>query len=548
MRKSLLNLFLLFVFVLGTVCSQAQTSKKKVAYITNDREFDTSATDVRNDPIIKMLEADGNFEVTVLAVANDGQIDNLSSFDVAVVQESFYSTAAILKPTGSAGLTKLSIPFIYTKMWALKDGRALVSGGLNGGAEAAGVAITVEAANQSNELFNGIAFTDNKFDMFLSGSDGKGGEGEIALNYAHGLTLSKKNTLLGTCAEITQPDSTIFLNDFPVGSKIGSETLAARMIAIGSNFGAVIKNNGENFTQNGLTLWRNAVYSLAGLTVPTTPVEIKKEEPVSIKIDIGAGSNLSDASWNHLFLESNADNKVDLKYSNEESTGFKAFFHDTMVGINQGGATEVAEAVNMPATATSDNLYCNGTDPTGGITFENLNRGLKYTFEIFASRMGATDNRETKYTVTGGISGSASLNPSDNNSTLAVIADIVPDTEGKIIMSIEKGENHNNDAGYIYISAIRITTKEIPTGVNELGSQANKIKVFPIPFNDQLYLSDLPQNASVSIYSITGSKIYENVCKGSNINVNTSEFPLGIYILSVVGEGNAKETRKIIKK
>jgi len=36
------------------------------------------------------------------------------------------------------------------------------------------------------------------------------------------------------------------------------------------NFGAICANAGQNITSDGLTIWRNAVYMLAGLEVPAT--------------------------------------------------------------------------------------------------------------------------------------------------------------------------------------------------------------------------------------------------------------------------------------
>ena len=548
MKKNLLSVITLLAVLFTASYSQAQT-KKKVAYITADREFSANAADVRNDPIIKLLQADSNFEVTIFVVAMDSVLEDLSGFDLAVVQESFYSTAEIYKPTGSAALAGFTIPFIYTKMWALKDGRALTSGGAKGGAEAAGVAITVEQSKQSNELFNGISFTNNKFDMFLTTASGTGDDGEVALNYAEGLVLSNKNTLLGTVDEITFPDSTIFLNDFPSGSKIGSETLSARMIAIGTNFGPVIKDDGKNFTQNGITFWRNALYSLAGLAVPTTPVVIEEEEaPVSINIDFGAGSNTTtDPGWNNLFLESVDTQKVSLIDSKGDSTGIVAYFHDAMQGINQGGTLSAAAELNLPSTVSSDNLYVSGADPTGGITFENLDKSLKYSFNIFASRMGVTDNREAKYTFTGQNTVVGTLNSSDNESHIAEVKDVVPDADGKILLAIEKGDNNTNDVGYSYIGALRFTSTVI-TGINTSKSPVSAIKAYPVPFDNQLTISNLTSQSTISLYTVIGSKIYEAKTNSSQININTSGYNPGIYILSVSDNGVVKGTFKVVKK
>ena len=244
--------------------------KIQVAYLTSNRTMDVSASATDNDAIIRMLKADDKFEVKVFAVENDAVVD-FSGYDIAVIQESFGSTSSILKPTGSAGLKNIPIPFIYNKVYALKDGRGITSGSPVGGGEVVGLSITVDASDQSNELFNGISFTNNKFDVFKSEADDSGAAGTKALNYASGINLSHTNTLLGTANEIVNDATAIFLNDFPTGAYIGTEEIKARMIAFGMNFGAICKNDGGNLTINGLTLWRNALYSLAGLEVPTDP-------------------------------------------------------------------------------------------------------------------------------------------------------------------------------------------------------------------------------------------------------------------------------------
>ncbi len=549
MKKNLLCLLTLFVLALSTGISQAQTAKK-VAYITADREFAMGASTVTDDAIIKMLQADENFEVTVMAVAMDSVFDNLAEFDLAVIQESFYSTAAILKPTGSAGLAKIPIPFIFNKCWALKDGRALVSGGATGGANGTGLTITVEPSNQSNELFNGITFTDNTFDAFKEGASSTGEVGENAYNFASGLDLSKKNTLLATLPDMTSGlDSTIFINDFPIGSKIGSEQLAARMIAIGMSFGAIIKDDGDNFTQNGITLWRNALYSLAGLTVPTTPYEpIVEEVPYAIKIDFGPGSNnTTEPGWSNVYMESTEAQKVELIDSEGDSTGIMVYWHDDIIGINNGGTTEPKESVGMPSTATMDNLYCNGQNRTAGLTFENFDLNYYYNFEVFASRMGATDNREAKYTVAGANSVVGTLNPSDNDSAFAVIEGVYPNAEGTITLDIDKGDNHEEAYYYLYIGAMRIT-RTLITANNEFDFNAEEVKIYPIPFTDQVNLSKIPAKSTLSIYSITGTKVIEIQAKNDKTRINTSSLKSGVYVLHVKVDGKTISAHKLIKK
>lgn len=51
------------------------------------------------------------------------------------------------------------------------------------------------------------------------------------------------------------------------------------MIAMAMNFGAISKDGGRNFTSEGLTIWRNAVYSLANLNIPAEMVMAPAPKP-----------------------------------------------------------------------------------------------------------------------------------------------------------------------------------------------------------------------------------------------------------------------------
>ncbi|RIH65435.1 T9SS C-terminal target domain-containing protein [Mariniphaga sediminis] len=454
----------------------------KVAYLTSNRTMDATASTTDDDVIIRLLKEDVNFDVTVFAVADDATVD-LTGFELVVVQESFGSTASILSPTGSAALSQISVPFVYNKVYALKDGRAIASGSPTGGGDIAGKDIEVDPANQSNELFNGITFTDNKFTVFKETADDNGAGGTKALNYARGVTMSNTSTLLGEAAEITDAASSIFVNDIPSGTQIGSETTQARMISFGQNFGAISKNGGKNFTTNGLTLWRNALYSLAGITVPATPYVGVLVEPdlgpvKIINIDFGSDQNMTTPNWNNFTANhNNPDSVMQLIDSGGNETGIDAYVYDTFSSVNSSGTTTPDVTLDMPASATSDSYYghageFNGKEvPTGGFKFVNLDPNTAYSFTIFGSRT-ATDNREAKYTVTGQNMGTASLNAASNTSEVATIENINPDGNGVITLDVSKGENNDNSVGFFYIGAIRIAY-DTTTTVMELDALIN---------------------------------------------------------------------------
>lgn len=253
-------------------------AKKKVGYILKAKTMNSSAAPAEGDPIYKILKADPKLEVIqhVLTDVSAAATVDLSGYDVVVIQESFGGGDAILTPAGALALTKLTKPTVYNKTYAFKKGRALTEGGSATGTETPGIYnITVDTLNQTNPLFKGIKFSNNEAKVFETGSDDFGliGSSTKALNYTTGLEMTPANPLLAVPAGITVTPS-LFINDIPAATSLGGEVIPARMIALGMNFGAICASKGKNITAEGLTIWRNAVYVLAGLEVPSAIVDL----------------------------------------------------------------------------------------------------------------------------------------------------------------------------------------------------------------------------------------------------------------------------------
>lgn len=260
------------------------TGKIKVGYFTFDKNsvadatkhMDASAAQPNADPVYNMLNADQKLEVTLnlLSDITATATADLSVYDVVVIQESFDSKAGMLTPAGALGLSKINKPVLYNKNYAFAKGRAITTGS-GAGSELTGCySIHVDATRQSHDLFKGFTFKGDSVDIFKSGATDLGAAGTKALNYAKGVVLTAENTMLALPNQIKSGETAVIsFNDLPSGSSIDSEVLAARMITFGMNYGAICKENGTNLTDEGLTLWRNAVYLLAGLDVPAQLVE-----------------------------------------------------------------------------------------------------------------------------------------------------------------------------------------------------------------------------------------------------------------------------------
>ncbi len=282
------KIFLLFFTMFLVLALYAQP--RKVGYFTLNKVMNETAASVQIDPVFRMLQADPNLQVTLNVVSATDTVD-LTGYDVVVVQESFASSNNILKPGQTLALDTFMVPVVFNKNYAFAGGRAFVTGTTGGGAETEGVGyvyLRVDPANQSNDLFKGVTFTGDTVALFKVTTNDAGvtvnPDRNKAINYARNVGLldamgdTLKNTLLALPARINpaHTDITVCFNDIPAGTKLGSETLKARMITLGMNFGAICGAYGSNITSAGLTIWRNAVYMAAGLTVPDTPVEFNE--------------------------------------------------------------------------------------------------------------------------------------------------------------------------------------------------------------------------------------------------------------------------------
>ena len=264
------------VDVASVISKKSGTTTKKtnktgivnVGYITLQKTMDATADSVQNDPIYRVLKADAKLNVTlnVLTDQSATAVFDQTPYNILIIQESMGGNAGILMPGKSLGLANLELPTLYNKTYAFKAGRALATGATGGGAEStAGVySITVDAANQSNPLFSNIVFKNDTIGLFTGGATDLGATGTKALNMANSVA-NISGTMLGY--PTGSSTTTICVNDIPAGDTIGTEPIKVRIITMGMNFGALCRLNGANITADNYTLWKNAVYVLAGFNI-----------------------------------------------------------------------------------------------------------------------------------------------------------------------------------------------------------------------------------------------------------------------------------------
>jgi hypothetical protein len=201
----------------------------------------------------------------------------------------------------------------------------------------------------------------------------------------------------------------------------------------------------------------------------------RRASDATIYIDFGSRSTVSsEDTWNQVSINSTIQNAVgngtgtphvyfsDLLDASGSSTEIEFSMSDAYAGTNTDGTTEGP----YPSGATSDSLFgCSTT--WGGYTengqtvfhFSNLDPLASYDFSFFASRMEATDNRETRYSVQGANSGIVDLNVSSNTATVAEIIDMKPDSDGQITLTISAGPENDNSYVFYYLGALELSVR-----------------------------------------------------------------------------------------
>lgn len=292
----------------------------------------TGASAPGADPIINMLDKDENFYVTYVETPQDGSaLPPLSGFDLVIAQETMSSGAELFSPTGVLGVKNVTVPIIYNKTWAFRNGKAVTD--VDAAVTATqNLSITVDPANQSNALFSGIDFTrGNNVRLFkeaTANDDGSVG-GNKAIDVLNDLDISPAAGTLATVPEVTDAAKAFVVNYLPSGTQLGednTDVLGVDAVALSFSYGASILGSGSNITPEALTIWRNAAYVLTGLTVPTTLVQnsnyvAAKNVLYVNQVGVGQGPDASAPGADPIIKMLTADPNFDVTYIETTSDG-----------------------------------------------------------------------------------------------------------------------------------------------------------------------------------------------------------------------------------
>lgn len=231
-------------------------------------------------------------------------------------------------------------------------------------------------------------------------------------------------------------------------------------------------------------------------------------------INVDLGSTLSTGAWNNLTMPTGGEVLSDLVNTEGHSTGISMWVHDSFTGINVAGTASPDASLNMPSSSTSDSFFGSTgahsgvIEATGGVTLGNLSQDSKYSLSFFASRDGATDNRETQYVVTGKTTETVKLDAANNKAKLATVANMLPAADGTIKVDVSPGANNTNSLKYYYLGAVRIEYGPINTGLSDNGFISElSTSVYPNPFKDAVTFDcSLPETGDIQIkiYNVFG--------------------------------------------
>ncbi len=183
-------------------------------------------------------------------------------------------------------------------------------------------------------------------------------------------------------------------------------------------------------------------------------------QAVTVLIDFSGTT--SSGNWNRISnaASGSLSNAID---NTGTTTGMTVDITARFSDINIQGTT--SGTAPYPSFATGDSFYGNALQewtgfaitPKSTVVFGNLIPGALYSFTFYASRTSATDNRTTRYTLTGnGASAFAELNVANNITNTVTVSNLIPDSNGKIALDVAPGTGNNNPYGFYYLGVAEI--------------------------------------------------------------------------------------------
>ncbi len=119
--------------------------------------------------------------------------------------------------------------------------------------------------------------------------------------------------------------------------------------------------------------------------------------------------------------------------------------------------------------------------------------------------------------------------------------------KNKLFYDIGNGWSQSNQNGALMINPVMGCVEAVIISVKENANLISELNVFPNPANNTITITLTKQvsNASIKINSIFGQSIYQSDFQ-NNQTIDVSHLSNGIYIATVISEGNVIARKKII--
>ena len=286
-------------------------------------------------------------------------------------------------------------------------------------------------------------------------------------------------------------------------------------------------------------------------------------------IDFGSANTgfVSEGNWNN--ITTNTNNETGITANLISSTGAETnviLTVDDPFDINNTAGTQTPDgSLPFPATASRDSFFgetgvFNGnTQPTGGLILSGLDPAKYYSFSVFASRMGVSDNREALYTITGSTVKTGTLNASNNETETVDINNIQPNAGGEITFRAQPGANNTNSTGFYYLGAIEMTKTDAPLSIEDFEFRKS-IVIHPNPSADKFSIRFNMNNTSkvsIAMYDVAGkmvTSIFNDEVSAGVFNHTWNRtsgegetIAAGLYILEINANGHTMSKRVVLK-
>lgn len=150
--------------------------------------------------------------------------------------------------------------------------------------------------------------------------------------------------------------------------------------------------------------------------------------------------------------------------ANSNVTGITITSSNAFLGTNNNGPTYTTTNMLMPASVSQSCMWGYAAESFGNqkpkasctLTLGHLNPELEYDFTFFAARQNCQDWRETEFTLQGDKLYKDDVEAADNTRHTAIIKNVRPSANGKIIINVAPGKKNNSKNRFFYLNAMII--------------------------------------------------------------------------------------------